>query len=140
MGIGGRGEQAQRQQAQREAEAGVLYNEIPGYPVTFKLWGLAEPHSATTAPPRARAPGCEGGSSRTRRGTTRSVLPRIFNYAASKPLGNTWATSDVARRRAVTMAVTLQPTAAPYETVYRAAQRRCQEPVNCQGGEDSRHG
>ena len=39
MGIGGRGEQAQRQQAQREAEAGVLYNEIPGYPVTFKLWG-----------------------------------------------------------------------------------------------------
>ena len=24
------------------------------------------------------------------------------------------------------MAVTLQPTAAPYETVYRAAQRRCQ--------------
>ena len=28
MGIGGRGEQAQRQQAQREAEAGVLYNEI----------------------------------------------------------------------------------------------------------------
>jgi hypothetical protein len=28
MGISGRGEQAQRKQAQREAEAGVLYNEI----------------------------------------------------------------------------------------------------------------
>ena len=38
MGIGGRGEQAQRQQAQREAEAGVLYNEIQRQEMCRMAW------------------------------------------------------------------------------------------------------